>query len=806
MTRSRAIPPMTVAAAVAMALGVRATPVWSQDNTAKDTGSMEEITVTAQRRAESVLDVPYNISAVSGDAIAAAQMVDNAELMRTLAGVSIVDRGYRNSGVLSGISIRGLNDTVSSAGDFQLSAVPTVSSYINDTPIYANFLLKDLDRVEVLRGPQGTLYGSGSLGGTIRYITRAPELGTFSANVKAGFSNSDGSSGNNWSGDLVVNLPIADTAALRIVAGKVDNAGIVDYVNVYQLDANGVPVAPDGVLAPTALLRSVKDADTVKIDYARAALLLKPNDRFTATLSYAWQSDDIGGRRQPTRGANAFGVVYGEYQNGSIQLEPSSRDVNLASLEMDFDLGFATLTSSTSHYKHDGKSQSENTGFYVKNFWLADYYYNYPRPMAEADRAYGDKAFVQELRLVSKSSGAWDYVVGGFYQDQDLDATQFSYLRGLKAWSDAAFGVANPVINDNDFVFVRAQNFKETALFGELTYKITDKLRITGGVRYFQTDFDNDSTLGSGVTSPFNTPIHTLFKQSDSGTLFKGNISYNLADKHLLYATVSEGYRRAGANAVPLTGNFAENPAWQTFDPDRNTNFEVGIKGSAEHLRYSASLFYIDWKNIQLDTTTPNWGFYVAQNGGDASSKGLELELEGRFAQAWRYTLNYTYTDAKLEDPVYRADHPNDPVFIRAAAGTRLPGTAENAVSGALDYTMTVLGGRSWTNGLNASYRSSTENSILTNPASQTSRYRHTWDGFALVNFTSTLVSDKWAASFYIKNVFNEEGVTGGFLEAHMGADTLVAGVPEQNYVGNGSKQFISLPRTFGVTVSYDFR
>jgi outer membrane receptor protein involved in Fe transport len=116
------------------------------------------------------------------------------------------------------------------------------------------------------------------------------------------------------------------------------------------------------------------------------------------------------------------------------------------------------------------------------------------------------------------------------------------------------------------------------------------------------------------------------------------------------------------------------------------------------------------------------------------------------------------------------------------------------------------MGERSWTNGIYASYQSSTENSILTNPESQTSRYKNTWDGFTLVNFVSTLAADKWTASLYVKNVFNEEGVSGGFLEPHMGADTLVLGVPEQNYVGNGTKQFISLPRTFGVTFSYDFR
>jgi iron complex outermembrane recepter protein len=138
---------------------------------------LEEIIVTAARREQSILDVPYNISAVSGAEIAAAHVTDSAELMRAIPGVAVVDRGYRNSGVINGIMIRGLNVDGAALGDYALNTVPTVSTYINDTPIYANFILKDIERVEVLRGPQGTLYGSGSLGGTVRYIMNAPDPG-----------------------------------------------------------------------------------------------------------------------------------------------------------------------------------------------------------------------------------------------------------------------------------------------------------------------------------------------------------------------------------------------------------------------------------------------------------------------------------------------------------------------------------------------------------------------------------------------------------------------------------------------------
>lgn len=758
---------------------------------AKDrTQSVETITVTAQGRKEDALKIPYNISAISGEDLEDRKIVDQTELLRSVVGASVVDRGYRNSSVINGVTIRGLNANSAFLGDMQTSAVPTVSTYVNSTPLFANFLIKDIERVEVLRGPQGTLYGSGSLGGTVRYITRLPELNKTSGRLEGSLSKTDGSGSTNKTYDVMFNFPLGDMAAARIVAGRVDNAGIIDYVNIYKLDSKGAPVAPSGITNPAAQYESKKDADFAKIDYARVSLLMKPTSTFSALLTYQNQSDDVGGRRQPTRGLDGYGKAYGKYENGSVQLEPSTRDVKLASLEMDLDLGFATLSSGTSHYDQSGHSTSENTGFYAKNRWLADYYYNYPRPLAAAERSYGDKALVQEFRLISTKGGAWDYLLGAYYLDQDLDASQFSYLRGLKAWADVAQPTAG-VVNDNDFVFVRKQKFKEKALFGELNYHFTPLLHGTVGVRAFKTDFNNDSILGSGVIAPYNAPIHPIFTQDDSGQLYKANLSYNMSPTQTLYATVSEGYRRAGANAVPLTGIFAESAKFQSFKPDTNTNYEFGIKGNDKAMRYNLSAFMIKWKNIQVDTTTPNWGFYAAQNGRGATSKGIEADLSGRLGDAWGYSLGYAYVDAKLDDDVLR---PDNNTTVVAKAGTRLPGTAKNTINWSLHHTAFFDGGLAWTNRLSGYYQSETENAI-----SSSARFKKTWDGFSQLGLTSTLSADRWSATVYVKNLTNNEGVTGGFLEAHMGTD------PTQNYFGNGSKVFISQPRTVGASVTYNF-
>ncbi len=757
---------------------------------AQETSQVEEVVVTATRRAQSVLDVPYNISAVSGDALEGAQITDQADLMRNVTGVGVVDRGYRNAGVINGLMIRGVNTDGSALGDYALSAVPTVSTYVNDTPLYANFLLKDIERVEVLRGPQGTLYGSGSLGGTVRYVTRAPKLGEFDASIGVTASQVDGSDDTGFSGDGMVNIPLGETLALRVNGTVMDYPGLTDYVNLYALDDSGIPVAPNGVLDPEAQYYTKKDADTVDIKYVRAGLRWMPSDAVDVTLSYAQQSDDIGGRRQQTVGLDGYGREYRRYENGSIQLEPSSRDVELSSLEASIDFGFATLTSSTSYYDHEGDSVSENTGFYAQAGFLS-FYYNYPRPMASAVRTYSDEAFVQELRLVSASGGALDYVVGLYYMDQDLGSTQQSFLRGFKRWWDAFSGFPAAVTGDMDFDYSRRESFEDRAAFGELTWHLSDTAQITGGLRYYKNDFTNDTFMSLPLYAGFAPPTNASFQTDDDGTLFKVNASWRFAGRNTLYGTISEGYRRGGSNAVPLTGTFAEDPAWQRYEPDSVVNYEVGVKGAATSFQYSAAVYFVDWDDVQVNTATPNWGFYAAQNGGKARTAGVELDVSGNVTDRLSYALGFAYTKAELRDDVVR---PDNPAAVIAVSGARLPGTPETALSASLEYAVPVGSAAQWTTRLNGYYQSSTMNAISRSPV-----FNVELDSFQLWGASTSYSADRWDATLFVKNLFNEEGVTGLFTEAYMGT------APDLGYYGNGSKQFLSLPRTLGLTLNYRF-
>jgi outer membrane receptor protein involved in Fe transport len=795
MANDRRLPRTALSAAISQALlagAGLAGPALAQEQQAQV--ELAPVMVTATRREQDILDVPYNISSVSGDEIALRQTLDSTELLRGVAGVGTVDRGQRNNSVVNSIRIRGLNVDSSALGDYALSAVATVSTYVDDTPIFANFLLKDIQRVEVLRGPQGTLYGSGALGGTVRYVMNQPELGEFSGSVGGALSSVDGSDGIGGAADLTLNLPVGDTLALRLNLTYADYPGITDYVNLYVLDDDGIPVAPNGVLDPAAEYRRKKDADDVEIWYGRLAARWEPTDDFDATLSFFAQSDDVGGRRQQTPGTDGFGTPYRDYENGSIQLEPSTRDAALGALEMNIDLGFATLTSSTSYYDHSGDSTSENTGFYAQAGFLYFYYY-YPRPMASALRTWSDKAFIQEVRLVSETGGNFDWVAGLWYQDQDLFSSQDSFLRGYDRWAEA-FGTFFEVATDRDFIYRRAESFEDKAIYGELTWHATDRVHLTGGARWFDNEARNDTFMNVPVYPAFSDPTEATFKSSEDDVLLKANIAVDIGDDDLFYATYSEGYRRGGSNAVPLEGRFAEASEWQLYVADTVENYEVGVKGMLGGMRYDLSAYLVDWNDPQLNTFTPSWGFFVVANGESAESKGLELQLAGNIGDHVSWGFGWAYTDAALTADFIVPDvtfGPEPVPGVIVSDGDALPGVSENTLNGSLDWRAGVMGDKEFIVHLDGYYQSNSRNSF------GDERFNVPLEAFQLWNTAFTLAADDWNASLWVKNIFNEEGVTGKFTEAYMGTD------PAVGYFGNGAKDLISLPRTIGLSFNYNF-
>jgi len=828
--------PLVVAIGTAIA---GASPMAIAQSADTDTGFFEEIIVTATSRESSVQDIPYNISAISGTAMEQQNIVNQYDLLRSMHGISVIDRGYRNAGTVNSIVIRGLNVDNGANGDIQLNAVPTVATYVDNTPMFGNFILKDIERVEVLRGPQGTLYGSGSLGGTVRYISNKPDSEEFEAKISLDYGQVSGSDGNDMAGDVMLNVPLGDTAAVRINVSKIDNDGVIDYVNAYQLNSFGEPLIDVGgtctdprqasdndKLFSPGCFEEVKDADTVEIDYARVAFRFEPTDNFSVQVSYQKQDDDIGARRSITLGDNSSnGQVsvgdplyfsYGDDDSGQVLLEPSSREVELTTLDLEFDFGFATFTSNTSAMTHVGEGASDNGGLWATDRndwnWLL-YGGEWPRPAQRAERGYDDDVFIQEFRLVSNErEGNVDWLVGAFYLDQDTDVWQLSYNPGMQVFNDAcrATGAVECTtggiyggfwprwyadLTEIDFDYKRNVAYEEKAIYGEITYHVSDTFRLTGGIRWFDNETVNNSHLGFPLVVGWTPTEFAPSSDSDSDTLFKLNASWDLTDEMMLYATYSEGYRHGGAQAVPALGDPFGEPnatAIRTFAADSVTNYEVGLKGRTENLSYTVSAFHVDWDDPQLNTTTAVYGFFIAANGDKASTQGIEAELEGYINDSTHYRVGYTYAKAELDKDFISPQT----LALVAPSGSRLPSAPESVLSLGLDKTWSLGGDRDLMASVNGYYQSDSQNFITTD-----NDLSEKFGSFWLLGANLAYGTENWTAMLYARNLTDEGGASASFPSAYFGADT---GIFESWY-GNGNRQFIVQPRTIGLRVSYDF-
>jgi len=788
-------------------------PLAIAQDTGADESALEEIIVTATRRKQSIYDIPFNISAISGDEISEGNIIDSDELLRLMPGVTVPDGGARLSENNNIITIRGLNIDPS-ATDRAFLSDPTVSTYIGDTPVFANFVLRDIERVEVLRGPQGTLYGSGSLGGTVRFIPKKPDVSQFDAWVDASYGQSEGSDGNNYSMDAMVNIPLGETVAFRASAGRVENAGVIDYTNVYATDSNGIPLAEGGdIVLGGPVYANDKDADTVEVNYGRAALLYAPTDRFEAVLTYMKQDGDYGGRRQATSGPNGWDEFYNDYEIGAVVSEPASTQTDFAGLEMHYDFGFATLSSSTSRYDRSYEGVSDNTGFFAARGWLYWYgYTNWPRPAYAAERQFNEDAVVQEFRLASNGAdNTIDWVAGVYYMDLQGNAAQQTRLRGFQEWHIAAdpdgdgfsndfgyIGAFYDRTNNISFDWTYDEKFKDLAFFGEVTWNATDTLALTVGARRF----DNEQTVTSQTAFPIwfiaNPVITETVKDRD--TLFKVNAAWKFKDSHMLYGTISEGYRRGGTNAAPVRPDpsYPNDPEWNSFASDSVVNYELGIKGRMDRFSYTAALFLVDWTDPQLNVATPSGAYYAVANGDKAETKGIETEFNWAATDNVRLFGGYTYVDAKLTKDLLL--HDADPATdgkseLRATKGARMPITAEHTLNIGATHTAEFSGGLNLVTRVDGYYQSDVENSILNIDPN----WSKTLDSFSIWNLSTSLVSESWAITLYAKNLFNERGQTAVYKEEYM------TSAPGMNFFGTGQKDFIARTRTITLGASYRF-
>ena len=311
---------------------------------------IDEIVVTATRRSESVSDVPYNISAIGGAEIANAGITDLQGLTHMIPGLVGPDLGPRAGNINDTLIIRGLNASAVNAENQDIAA-PAVSTYVDETPLFVNLKMTDIARVEVLRGPQGTLYGSGSLGGTVRMIHNEPDPTSTSFDVSTRASKTENAANPNEAVDFIGNLPISDTMAFRASGGYERLAGFTDALSVAVLGPGAQPVLadPSNPLTSPPVFTEHRGIDWSNTWYARAALLWKPTDALKLTWSYQHQTDQSGGYSQVQPGDRYDQTLYMD--------QPGSFQTDLGAFDVSYDAGFATVSSSSSYTNQSAFSQ-----------------------------------------------------------------------------------------------------------------------------------------------------------------------------------------------------------------------------------------------------------------------------------------------------------------------------------------------------------------------------------------------------------------------------------------------------------------
>jgi iron complex outermembrane receptor protein len=797
--------------------------------------TIDEVVVSATRRDTAIQDIPYSISAISASSLEDNHVQSLSDLTRMIAGVSFVDSGpaSRSNIVLRGINANATNQQGNTG---PLSTVSPVSTYIGETPLFLSLQIDDIERVEVLRGPQGTLYGSGSLAGTLRFIPKKPDLTGFHAEVEGDVAGVDQTNELNRSVSGMVNIPLSSATAFRVSAGYQHYAGFIDENYIVKLGPASTAVnSPVGVPVPAdpnnptfsgLVFDPEKNANDANLWHVRASFLFQPSDKFSALLAYYHQVDDSNGvqAQSPNFGGSVDtlpadnpyysaqypvsfptgGTIFPHNQkyeaNDSFLLE-QRRHADLASADLTYSMGFASLTSSTSYYKDVGHNVVDGTGLLTL---YPDFYGFLPRMVDYETTADEEKGFVQELRLVSTSGGKLDYVVGLFYQKIDSTTGEMQWVPGQTYFGGlTGYAGANAdTLGDVNVIGSTRTQFKDRAAFGELTLHITDAWQVTGGLRKFKQDFSlADSTafpfcgLGcSNIEDQLGTTL-TQKGYSVSDHISKLNTSYKFSNRLNTYFNYAEGFRRGGANGLPVSGPFAGNPALLVYKPDKTKNYEIGVKGTLAGVRYSAALFYIDWNNFQVDATSIAAASRIAVNGDKARSKGVELELDGEIIRHLTYQLGYSYARAEVarDFTVYDLNTSGELVgLVTSKAGDPLPNAPRNSATAALDYTHPAPLMQGWNMRwhLDASYRSATLSQLLSTDPGNPPPFKI--PGFSIWDASLNLASSGGLyTSLYVQNLFNALGETGG-------TDRGAVGIRAEQF-------FIGRPRTVGLKVGYSF-
>ncbi|MFY2762881.1 TonB-dependent receptor [Arenimonas sp. MALMAid1274] len=777
---------LPLATAICLAMSSAA---WAQEST-EEAPVLDAITVTAQKREENLQKVPISIQVLGTEQLDELHVTDFEDIATQFPSVSFQRLGEVPSNFQ--VYMRG----VASGGDGNHSGpLPSVGVYLDEQPVTTirgavDIHPYDIERVEALAGPQGTLYGASSQSGTIRIITNKPDPSGFAAGYGLEFNSiSEGGTGHVAEG--FINLPIGERAAIRLVAWDRDDAGFID--NEYgerTFPSSGITINNAGVARD-----DYNFGDTTG---ARAALKIDLNDNWSITPSVITQRQDING---------SFGVDpdVGELDTNQYYPQTSEDRWTQSALTVQGRIGNFDVTYAFAHLDRDLDTESDYNDYaywYDTLFGYGTYFYDdngdLVNPSQYIQATNGYKKQSHELRIASPSENRFRFVAGVFWQKQDNDIQERYRIDDL---ADSLSVTGWP---DTIWLTRQQREDQDQAFFGELSYDITDRLTATAGMRFFKVDnslrgffgfndgYSSNPTYGEGACNTQNLPpypnapcevFNKTVKEDDS--LGRFNLSYQINDNAMVYATWSEGFRPGGINR---RGTLAP------YLTDYLTNVEFGWKSTWAdgRLNFNGAVFSQDWEDFQFAILGQN-GLTEIKNANNARIRGLEADLSWAATYNLRLSGGIALYDAKLTENYCGFTDANGNPETNCASpeapdGARLPITPKFKANVTARYTFDVGSFEAHVQG-----QLSHEGERRTDLRTAERLILGQLDEYSMLDLTAGFGRNNWNVDFYVKNVLDERAELSRFTQC------------AEAVCGDQAYTVVARPRTFGVRFSQDF-
>ncbi|HLW22842.1 MAG TPA: TonB-dependent receptor [Steroidobacteraceae bacterium] len=737
---------------------------------AASSNGLEEIIVTAEKQREDLERVPLSIVAYTAQTLAETGVEDFESLAARIPGVTLNSAGPGQSSY----SIRG----IASVGGNS----PTTGLYVDDTPILPSGGdgatasidpdLFDLARIEVLRGPQGTLYGASSMGGTVRFITNQPNLEREEGALKGEGSYTEHGGGNGRL-DAMLNLPlIADRIALRIVGTYKDFSGFIDRdVGVWAPNPNvpaGLPPYPVSPAHPSAIVRNVNSEELYSV---RTMLRIAVTDAFTVTPSVWVQDLQMGG-------APNYDIPSGDSSAPRVQARPFdlseaySDHFVLSNLTMTYDLGWGSLLSTTSYLGRRENTPDDETEALEDTIPQGKFIANVYSPIITT------RELTEEARLAFDPQGSpWSGVIGGYFNNADRHYFVNYLTPGYAQFQNSITTqtlLGGITLNDLNYSQHGDYAPKQSAAFTEINYALTSQWKLTAGVRWYQLEYTavryEDGWSNGGPTLSAGAAKNTGFNP-------KAEISWQATPEELYYLSASKGVRPGGVN----TSNLAQKGCGQDYgpyQPDSLWNYEAGAKTRwlDNRLTVNAAIYSIKWSNVQQGETLP-CSYQITENAGSAIVHGGELEMTGLLGSHWQLSGGVGYAHAVLG-----ADAPN----LGGLRGEQLENVPEWNATASAKYQLTVQPGYDGFLRADAQYVGrSYPDFQRTDPS--------TFQGdYALLDLRAGLLHRAWELDLFVSNVLDKQAALSEFLSDNYSASTR-------------TRMFTNQPRTSGLSLLWKF-